>query len=212
MIRVRKSQAAPKSLTTSKAYDGEDVKKQLLQDQFGKCYVCEKECITDFEVEHYKSEKHYPNLRQNWDNLLLACGYCNRKKSDNFDNLLNPVQDSIESEIEQTIDYVHKKAVFVPQNTDTSHLKAVRLLETVFNGTHHSRKIKEEQFFEYFLGVMNRFQESVCDYLISPNAANFEAVRDELSINKEFLGFKYWIIKSNPTLEAAFGKDIIWNK
>ena len=37
-------------------------------------------------------------------------------------------------------------------------------------------------------------------------------VREELQIDKECLGFKYWIIKSNPALERTFAADIIWNK
>ena len=39
-----------------------------------------------------------------------------------------------------------------------------------------------------------------------------KAVRDELSITKELLGFKYWIIKRDQTLSQVFAADIIWNK
>ena len=71
MIRVYKDSNVPSSLTTTTAYDGEDVKKQLLADQHDKCYLCERNRDTDFEIEHHRSEHNYPELRQNWDNLFM---------------------------------------------------------------------------------------------------------------------------------------------
>ena len=75
-----------------------------------------------------------------------------------------------------------------------------------------SLPIKEKQFFEYFLSVMNRFQGLACDYLFNPGAETEDNVRNELSIDKEFLGFKYWIVKRNEMLFSVFGKDLVWNK
>ena len=37
MIRVSKSSSIPATLTTTQTYNGEDVKKQLLQDHHDKC-------------------------------------------------------------------------------------------------------------------------------------------------------------------------------
>ena len=48
MIRLSKSDSIPSSLETTSAYDGEDVKQQLLKDQHEKCYVCERKLETDF--------------------------------------------------------------------------------------------------------------------------------------------------------------------
>ena len=75
-----------------------------------------------------------------------------------------------------------------------------------------SLPIKEKHFFEYFLSVMNRFQGLACDYLFNPGAETEDNVRNELSIDKEFLGFKYWIVKRNEMLFSVFGKDLVWNK
>ena len=103
MIKVHKSPNIPSSLTTTAAYDGEDVKRQLLADQHDKCYICERNRDTDFEIEHHKSQTNYPDLVQNWDNLFMGCRYCNGKKSSDFDNTLNPKDCCIEDEIEQGI-------------------------------------------------------------------------------------------------------------
>ena len=64
MIRIKKSLCAPASLSTSKQYDGEDVKEQLMKDQHEKCYICERKLVTDFEIEHFKSASNYPHLIQ----------------------------------------------------------------------------------------------------------------------------------------------------
>ena len=96
MIRVHKSPQAPSSLLSTSNYDGEDVKRLLNEDQHSKCYICERHRVTDFEIEHYKSQKYYSDLIRVWDNLFMGCGYCNRKKSNKFDNILNPIDNNIE--------------------------------------------------------------------------------------------------------------------
>ena len=90
MIRIAKSKEIPTSLISTRKYNGEDVKEQLLKDQHGKCYICERKLETDFEIEHLRAQSLHPELRQSWANLHLSCGYCNKKKSGDFNNILNP--------------------------------------------------------------------------------------------------------------------------
>ena len=212
MIRVSKSAEVPVSLINTRAYDGEDVKRQLLLDHHDKCYICERIRDTDYEIEHRRSVEHHSGLRQDWNNLFLSCRYCNGKKSQNLDNTLDPLSVNIEDEIEQGIDFGDKKAVFIPKNNTMFHAETVELLNRVFNATGNLRKIKEERFFEYFLSVMNRFQGLLSNYLENATLDNERAIRNELAIDKEFLGFKYWMIKNNVVLEATFGDCIVWNK
>lgn len=212
MIRIAKSDSVPASLSRTSAYDGEDVLKQLIDDQHGKCYICERIRYTDFEVEHFESKSNNPKSRQEWRNLFLACRYCNGKKSARFDNMLNPVEVNIEDEIKQDIDFINGVAMFLPINDTKQSNKTVSLLKSAFNGKKRIRTIKEKQFFDYFISVMNRFQDLVLNYLFNPAIENEENVRNELTIDKEFLGFKYWIVKENDMLAKVFKDDIIWNK
>ena len=212
MIRVKKNHDVPSSLTTTSRYDGEDVRKQLLVDQNDKCYLCERKRDTDFEIEHHKSTHNFPDLVQDWNNLYMGCGYCNRKKSDSFDNTLVPKDCNIEDEIEHFIDFANKKAVFLSKINDEQHNETTELLSRIYNGTNKLRTTKEERFFEQAVSVMNRFTDLVMRYQESPTPETAKAVRDELSITKELLGFKYWIIKSDRTLSQVFAADIIWNK
>ena len=212
MIRVFKSPNVPSSLTTTSRYDGEDVKKQLLSDQHDKCYLCERNRDTDFEIEHHKSEHNYPKLIQDWENLYMGCGYCNRKKSDSFDNTLLPKDVNIEDEIEQCMDLSNKKAVFALKVDDEQHKETEKLLNRIYNGTRIGRNFKEKRFFQQALGVYNRFTDLIKAYQKNPNPENEKAIRNELSIDKELLGFKYWIIKKDEVLSQVFANDIIWNK
>lgn len=214
MIKVFKKSISPESLTAQKKYDSEEVKQQLIADHQGKCYLCERVLTTDFQVEHLHSQEHFPEEKYDWHNLFLSCSYCNGKKSNLFDDILNPAQEPIESLITQELDYLNKKAVFKQVNTpaSTEVQQTLSLLERIFNGTHKMRKIKEERFFEDFLSKMNAFQKAINNFLMVDNDQTMLALQEELTTDREFLGFKYWIIQSNPNLLCEFAKDITWNK
>ncbi len=212
MIRVRKSAVPPHSLSSTQKYNGEDVNSQLDADQYNKCYLCERVCGTDFQVEHLKCQRNNPHLKQVWDNLLLGCSYCNGRKSDTYDIILNPLAVNIEDEIEQRIDYSNKQAMFVATSDDEAHRKTVELLSRLHNGTKPFRNIKEEHFIEHVISAVCDFQGIIDAYLRQRNPSTENAVREELGIDKELLGFKYWIIKDNPELFAVFGDAMVWNK
>lgn len=213
MIRVYKHAAVPESLANKTSWTGEDVICQLKTDQHGKCYLCERHRITDFQVEHHRSRSNYPNLKFDWSNLFLCCSYCNGKKSSSFDNLLNPACDNIEEIIQQSFDFPNAKAVFSNTSGPTASVKAtISFLERVFNGTNKMRTIREQQFYDYAISKITSFQEMVISWLGNPNEDTRKAIVEELDITSEFLGFKYWIIKSNKALSATFGEYIKWNK
>lgn len=212
MIRVVKSPNAPLSLLNTNDYDGDDVQEQLAKDQYRKCYLCERKRVTDYEIEHLRSEHNYPALRQEWTNLFYGCKYCNGRKSSSYDDILNPTSCNIEEEIIQEIDYGAKKAVFSTHVSETAYQKTVKLLQRIHNGKEGIRIKREEFFFEYLYGAINHFKQMVLDYLLNPTAENALCVSEELGIEKEFLGFKYWIIMKNDILRQRFGGEVKWNK
>ena len=93
-----------------------------------------------------------------------------------------------------------------------AHDETVRLLSLVHNGKDGVRKIKEKKFLNCVMSSINSFNKSVFKYLQDPTSDNEDEVRGHLTIDKEFLGLKYWIVKNNPTLYDKFSTDIIWNK
>lgn len=213
MIRIKKSPCVPASLSTTKQYDGEDVKKQLMEDQYEKCYICERKLVTDFVIEHFKSESHYPYLKQTWENLFIACSYCNGRKSDSFDNNVNPLTTNVEEEISQRINFIQNKAEFDSSVTDVPHTDTIKLLNILYNGKDRMkpRNLKEEKFFNCTKQKVIAFMRIVHDYMVNPTEKNKQVVAEELSINSELLGFKYWIICDNH-LMSDFENVMIWNR
>lgn len=212
MRRVYKSPNAPLSLSTTTAYDGRDVQERLAQDHYEKCYLCERSLCTDFQVEHLKSQEHHPELKQNWNNLFWSCAYCNGKKGNRFDNILNPMSVNIEDEIKQIMDFSQKQASFTPLIHTDAHKETCEILTRIHNGSNRLRTKREENFFEYVMGIVNDFYRLVSQYIDNPTNRNQNLVKEDLHTNKECLGFKYWIVKENPLLYKTFASDIVWNK
>ena len=211
MIKVEKSATIPESLLTTQAYDGQDVQRQLLCDQHRKCYICECAVEANYHIEHLNSQAN----RQDWNNLFLSCGYCNDKKLALYDNILNPATNNIEDIIEQRLDTYSKEAEFRSENNSTEVKQTIKLLENIFNGKEHDpnfRSPHEEVFYDRVEMSINDFMRKVIDYRMNSSQTNEDIVREELAIGKELLGFKYWIIRDEPALNAVFGGDIIWNK
>ena len=211
MIKVEKSATIPESLLTTQAYDGQDVQRQLLCDQHRKCYICECAVEANYHIEHLNSQAN----RQDWNNLFLSCGYCNDKKLALYDNILNPATNNIEDIIEQRLDTYSKEAEFRSENNSTEVKQTIKLLENIFNGKEHDpnfRSPHEEVFYDKVEMSINNFMRKVVNYRMNSSQTNEDIVREELAIGKELLGFKYWIIRDEPALNAVFGGDIIWNK
>ena len=182
MIRVSKSNNIPRSLQTTKSYNAEDTVLQLSKDSHKKCYLCERKRDTDFNVEHYKSRENDPNLAQKWTNLFFACSNCNGKKKHSFDEILNPLTENIEEIIEQKMDFSNNKALFSVNS---------------FPSPCADKTIE----------LLDRIYN-----LLSPTEELKKAIQEELLIDKELLGFKYWIIKNNEELFSEFENDMIWNR
>jgi len=67
-------------------YNAAGVKEKHKKIYHAKCAFCEDDLSnSDKHTEHYRPKDEYYWLAHSWDNLLLACGNCNRKKSTKFE-------------------------------------------------------------------------------------------------------------------------------
>ena len=90
MRKIVKSPNVPATLKNAKVptnkgevkdtiYGADDVRKQLLKDQYDKCAFCEARILRQYnDVEHYRPKSHYYWLGHEWENLLYSCPTCNR--------------------------------------------------------------------------------------------------------------------------------------
>ena len=205
MIHIHKSKNSPLELE-SKGYTDDAVKEQLLTDQHDKCYLCERKFHTNYQVEHLKSQKNYPALENEWTNLFMACEYCNGKKLDDYDDILNPAAIHVEMVISQKYDAKNEMFCFEPVGKvvdENVRNKTVALLNRLFNGKDPKMPtLKEQRFRKEFRMVYNAFQESINDWIKhQDDAEKLKTIESALGNEEEYLGFKYWLIESIPQLK-----------
>lgn len=212
MIRVRKREA-PAELA-QRGYTCEAVKQALVQDGDQKCFICERHCTTDLQVEHLQSRANHSELENNWGNLYIACDYCNKRKSSYHDDMLHPDCCDVEELIDHRVDLMDELAQFSSTQATADVQSTIRLLSKVYNGARTKgkpRRVMEQLLWEDFKKKYIYFLRVVNAYLAGKPDAEV-AVRELLDVKEEYLAFKYHIIKTNPLLMQAFQNDIIWNK
>lgn len=214
MIRVNKAAEIPPSLCSENCnhYDGQDVQETLVSDHHGKCYLCEQDPGKDFEIEHLKPKAlgYFPELEFEWGNLFLVCGYCNGRKP-NSSEIIDPSVNNVEDIIIHQIDLNSKSVEF---RSNPSHLNVqntIELLSKLFNGKSQIRNIREQMLYEDLQREITFFLEKLDHYKSDKNIDSRQIIIDLLHISKEFLGFKYWIIKDSGFYDE-FKEIMIWNK
>lgn len=210
MIRISKSSDRPQTL--DKSYNTDEICSRLLADQNDKCYLCERCMDTDYEVEHFKSQANNTDLVQTWENLFAACSYCNGKKSNRFDHILNPTHYNMESLIHHSVDFIHQQVVLTSTDASVDASSTIELLSLIFNGRLKFRNLREQRFYNKFIQKLNFFSFAVDQYLSGKHDEFFPIIKEQLDIHSEYLGFKYAIIHSNKLLKQDFGSMTIWNK
>jgi hypothetical protein len=214
MIRVNKTAETPPSLLVENCnrYDGHDVQSALYTDQHGKCYLCEQETHKNFEIEHLKpkAEGYYPELEYKWTNLFLACKYCNGRKPNNLE-ILNPLNLNIEDVITHKFDINLGKIEFLSNTDDPNTLETTKLLSILFNGKSNLRDIKGKILFDDLNREILNFLKMLLQYKSNSKEENKQIIIDLLHISKEFLGFKYWIIR-DAGMYDLFKEYMVWNK
>ncbi|MDR0891260.1 MAG: HNH endonuclease [Mediterranea sp.] len=211
MIRIYKSAEAPEGLR--KGYQGRGVRKQIQEDQYDKCYLCERSIPQDTQIEHFKSQSHSTELIDTWKNLFGACQYCNNKKSNRFDDIIDPTQNDVERIIRHSVDFVNDKALFTSEDNSATTSSTIQLLQRLFNGKPILGRDtdNEERFYREFRIKFNEFYDAILDYLSGDNE-RYNDITEQLDIHSEYLAFKYTVIHENPLLEQTFGSLTVWNK
>ncbi|WP_029289113.1 HNH endonuclease [Pedobacter sp. R20-19] len=212
MIRVRKSEDVPASLLLANpiAYDGQDVQAALVIDQDEKCYLCEQQHRQNFQVEHLKPKTIYTRLKYTWTNLFSACPYCNGRKPNDYE-ILDPSQHNIEDILVQKLDLVNKHIEINTLTPGSQEEFTVKLLKKLFNGKNNIRDIKGQRLYDDLQREVIFFLKLLNDYKNENTPDNKQKIIDHLDIKKEYLAFKYWLLKENHFYDE-FESNVVWNK
>ena len=212
MIRVRKREDAPAELATN-GYTDDAVKRTILEDQDDKCYICERKLTTDYQVEHLTSQSHDEAAVNGWENLYIACNYCNDKKKTSFDDIRHPTDYNVEDVIRHSVDLEKEQVTFTTTCEDPGVKQTVKMLDRMFNGTNAPKRVlMETRFYNQFKRSYNIFQGVVHDYLSGQREEMRPVIEKQIELKSEYLAFKYDIIMENDILRRDFGKNVKWNK
>lgn len=206
MIQQKKNPLAPDSLTRTKSHSEEDVKKQLVEDQHGKCYICESLTYQNGEVEHLKDKDTYPELRQSWENLFWACGHCNKKKQAPHSVIPSPLHEDYAKAIYVKPVFTRGFILFEIKINPAAHQMTVDLLNRIHNG-HPSkfRKMNDALFYRRYREAISLFIDNMEKYRQTPSEENKKTITDALKEDQEFLATKYWLIQdSTPSIRDVF--------
>lgn len=188
----------------------------LKKDFFEKCYLCEDKVDSRYlEIEHFlpkkpKGSKNEDLTRKNsWENLMLACSDCNKRKG-NLEPILNPIlaDEKIDEKIyfritldENTIN--GSKIVIDTKNQENEKTQnTIKLLKQIHNGKSGSAKIKSADLREKIYDEIVKFKSFIQSYHLTEKQQRknelLQSIIEGLSNRTPFTAFKRWIVKDNP--------------
>ncbi len=151
-----------------------EVRHRLEADFNKKCCYCEDSQIKG-EVEHFLPKSKFPELANDWTNLLWSCHDCNNKKGDNYNAnspILNPTDENPEPELVFGLDGTISHST--PKAEHTISVCALNRLNLK-----DKRKSVIDEFlrnleFVCTLGSKQYVLEYIADFFITPIANNKE--------------------------------------
>lgn len=149
-------------------------------------------------------------MKFSWTNLFLVCGYCNGRKPNNSE-IIDPSCNNVEDLIIHHIDLYSKKVEFNHIPTEINTQYTIDLLTKLFNGKSQIRDKRGQILYEDLNREILNFLEKLVLYKSEPSLHTKQILIDLLQVTKEFLGFKYWIIKDSGFYNE-FKEFMIWNK
>jgi len=211
MVYFKKSYPSP---IVGKNYNTPEVVKQLEQDFFNKCYICEIKKPTTVNIEHFIAHKGDESLKYNWDNLFLSCGHCNNSKLEKFDNLLNCtiLADKVDVALHYYCNPMPKeKPIFKILTPSDKANQTKELLEKCFNGEHTGQKtLESSNLRDSLLKEILVFQKLLFEYFECSDKEYFlNKIKEHLSNRSSFTAFKRWIIRDNSYLKNEFEQYIV---
>ena len=201
MINIEKSKAPELPFK----YNDIDIKDKIRNDFFVLCYICEEHVPVHFEIDHFYPQKHYPELKNNWDNLFFSCPKCNQMRykdinTHNGNEVLNNCNEDVENIIKlKYIEDTHKIEIKSDENTDKIKY-TIKLLNKIYNGIEtpikapRYRRDEIKQEIDDFKKLLEKYDESN-DFF--ENSIKLRLSKKTKTKNSNYVSFKRQVIKNN---------------
>ncbi|MCL2060472.1 MAG: HNH endonuclease [Oscillospiraceae bacterium] len=207
MIKLTKRPAPPQPITDENHYRSNPNFKALVDDCYGKCYICENDKATTLNVEHLVPHRGNDSLKYDWQNLFLSCGHCNNIKGDKYDNILDPTKLDPEEYISLslTTNSFVENIIVCALSDDISTKQTVELLSHVYNGgTTDIKDIECTILRKEVTACVARFLKFVEGYRNEPNEDYDAIINKEISRDSAFAAFKRGIVRNDTDLFSKF--------
>lgn len=209
MFKASKTPITCIDLESKTRYDSPIVVNQLSQDFFHKCYICGSKIETDFRVEHFVPHLEDESKKYDWNNLFLACDYCNNIKSSTFNNNGKNIIDSTQLDpvlfIEHKIDYPDSHIQFSIINNTIESINSIELLKKIYISKENETAayvIKREALIKGLRRSLNQLTNLLYE-IIEENMETEHyrylkyKISSELHISNQFYEFKRTFILNN---------------
>lgn len=209
MFKASKTPITCLDLESKTRYDSPVVVDQLSRDFFHKCYICGSKIETDFRVEHFVPHLEDEGKKYDWNNLFLACDYCNSIKSSTFNNngknIINSTQFDPVLFIEHKIDYPDSHIRFSIIIDSVESVNSIELLKKIYISKENESAayvMKREALIKKLSRSLNVLTNHLYE-IIEENTetSNYEFLKhkisSELHISNQFYEFKRTFILNN---------------
>jgi hypothetical protein len=212
MVKLNKRPIPPQPITDEEHYRRNPNFSAIVEDCFGKCYICENDKATTLNVEHRVPHRGDISKKYDWQNLFLSCGHCNNIKGDAYDNILDPTKCDPEDNIALSLstDSLMEKVVVSALSDDDGTKQTTKLLMHVYNGGTTDIKEVECAVLRNEISVcIAKFLQYIEGFRNEPNEGYETIIKKEILRSSAFAAFKRNIIRNDAELFAEFGVTLI---
>lgn len=190
---------------TAGDYNTPNVNAALREMFYGKCYICENNKVTSYQIEHLNAHRGDKKLKYDWNNLFLSCAHCNNTKLGKYEPILDCTEDYVERLIafrKEGYFGTDEKLEFVPQiEEDEKVNNTVSLLKDVYYGTTPQKQMEAKIMRTTLRKELSEFKEYVREYQEAEDEQEKEdlacTLKRELRDSSAFVAFKRWLIWDN---------------
>jgi hypothetical protein len=206
MFNVTKS-AAP---TGGFKYNDNAIERQVKDDFFDKCYLCEEKVPRHLEVEHFYPQAHYPHLVHHWDNLLCICQKCNKIRpkqinTTNEDEVLNCCEEDVEVLIQLRF-LAKEKKVEITGSSQQKIKNTIELLDRIHNGGNKTKSNSYSDLQKLIVKELAKLEEDITNLMNYQLEKPFkDKIKQRLSRQSAFMAIKRTYINDfNPEFTELF--------
>lgn len=193
-----------KNRKNDSGYNTMNVNKALKEVFHGKCYICENNAVTSYQIDHLVPHRGNIDRKYDWNNLLLCCAHCNGTKLDGYDPILN----CCEIDVDQVIAFRKSGYFGIEEKIQLDILveseaaeNTKNLLMDVYYGHTPQKKMESRILRQELRKDISTFKEYVREYNsldideITEKEDLEKLIQRELSETAKFAAFKRWLIR-----------------